>query len=632
MLLTADNVRFSIGARTLFDGLSLRLDKGERVGLIGDNGTGKTTLLRVIEKEVEPDAGNIFTARGVSVGYLKQDPDFDPNNTAIDEAESAFAELHDLAHALRDLEHQMADSNGDLPAVMKRYEQVGHRFEEAGGYAWRHKLEAALTGVGLDKALWETNVGKLSGGQRSRLQLAKLLVNAPDVLLLDEPTNHLDLKAIEWLEGELGRFTGAVLVVSHDRFLLDRLATRIDWLTGGRLKSYPGNYAAFVKQRELEELSQQRAFDKQQKDIEKQAEFVRRFKAGQRAREAKGREKRLNRLLESDAMIAAVERRGGGMKLSFAATASAVQNVLRVEGLTKSYGDLKLWNGINFGLKRGDRLGIVGPNGCGKTTLLRCLVGEAAADAGEVRWGHNLAVGYYDQRLEDFDPEASVMDELYAVAHERGLKEPQLRTVLGTMRFGGDDVYKPMSALSGGERARVALTKLLLEQANVLVLDEPTNHLDVASREALEGALKDFYGTIVAVSHDRYFLTNVTDRLLVFAPGKVVDFGGTWKDWLTEQQPAATPAKTSQIPKAKPKPSNGQAAKNKYLRPFGGLSVKDLENRITDAEIELAELQDSFGDAALMADPNEAKRLTAEVEKKSKELEQLEEEYFSRDV
>ena len=635
MLLTADNVRYAIGARTLFDGLSLRLDKGERVGLIGDNGTGKTTLLRVIEKEVEPDDGNVFTARGASVGYLKQDPDFDPDNTAIDEAESAFAELHNLAHELRDLEHKMADSGGDLDRVMKEYARVGHAFEEAGGYAWRHKLEAALTGVGLDRALWETNVGKLSGGQRSRLQLAKLLVNAPDVLLLDEPTNHLDLKAIEWLEGELGRFAGAVLVVSHDRFLLDRLATRIDWLTGGRLKSYPGNYAAFVKQRELEELSQQRAYDKQQRDVEKQAEFVRRFKAGQRAREAKGREKRLNRLLESDAMVAAVERRGGGMKLSFDTAPSAVENVLRVEELSKSYGPLELWNGIKFGLKRGDRLGIVGPNGCGKTTLLRCLVGEATADSGNVRWGHNLAVGYYDQRLEDFDPEATVMDELYGVAHERGLKEPQLRTILGTMRFGGDDVYKTMSALSGGERARVALTKLLLEQANVLVLDEPTNHLDVASREALEGALKSFDGTIVAVSHDRYFLTNVTDRLLIFTGQKVVDFGGTWRDWLNEQQPAATPAKASQVPKAKPKPSNGQASersKNKYLRPFGGLSVKDLENRITDAEVELAGLQDLFGDAGRMSDPKEAKRLTTEVDQKAKELAQLEEEYFSRDA
>lgn len=620
------------------DGLSLRLDKGERVGLVGDNGTGKTTLLRIIEGEMPPDSGTVTVARGASIGYLKQDPDFDPANTVIDEAEAAFAELHELAHHLRDLEHRMADAGDKLDAVMKEYERVQHAFEEAGGYAWRHRLEAALTGVGLAKETWETNVEKLSGGQRSRLQLARLLVNAPDVLLLDEPTNHLDLAAIEWLEGELGRFTGAVLLVSHDRFLLDRLATRIDLLSNAKVQSYPGNYAAFLRQKEVEELSQQRAFEKQQKDIEKQAEFVRRFKAGQRAREAKGREKRLNRLLASDQIIGKVEQKGS-MKLTFASDPAGGDNVLRTSGLKKSYGDLKLWDGIGFTLKRGERLGIVGPNGCGKTTLLRCLVGEADADAGEVRWGPKFDVGYYDQRLDDFDPDNQVLEELYAVAAERGVKEGQLRTLMGTMRFSGDDAFKPMSALSGGERARVALTKLLLERANVLVLDEPTNHLDVASRDALEGALKDFDGTIVAVSHDRYFLSRVTDRLLIFAPPQIVDFRGGWEEWLEKRRAAeanAAKASTKAPPKLSPKPkpsSNGSAAKsNKYLRPFGSMSTSKLEARITHVEIELAELQNAFADGDAMSDPAQARKTQAEFERLTKELEQLEEEYFSREA
>ena len=637
MLLSASNLRLSLGARRLFDGLSLRLDKGERVGLIGDNGAGKTTLLRCLVNEATPDDGTVTSAKGVSVGYLKQDPDFAPGSTVIDEAEAAFAELHDLAHKLRELEHAMADAGGDLDRVMADYGRVGHDFEIAGGYAWRHRVEAALTGVGLGRELWERETDVLSGGQRSRLQLARLLVNAPDVLLLDEPTNHLDLAAIEWLEGELTRFAGAVLIVSHDRFLLDRLATRIDHLADGRVKGYPGNYAAFVRQKEVEELSQQRAHEKQRKDIEKQAEFVRRFKAGQRAREAKGREKRLNRLLASDDMIAAVQQTAG-MKLSFAVDpGGGSDRVLRVEGLAKSYGEMKLWDAVRFDLKRGDRLGIVGPNGCGKTTLLRCLVGQADADAGEVRWGTGLSLGYYDQRLEDFEPENTAIDELYSVASERGVKEPQLRSIMGTMRFSGDDAFKRMGDLSGGERARVALTKLLLERANVLVLDEPTNHLDVASRDALEGALRDFDGTIVAVSHDRYFLSNVTDRLLVFEPPpspRAVDFRGGWQDWVRERDGAVAPppaqVKPSKNGSAK-RPANDDRAKNKYLRPFGSLSLKALEDRITDAEVGLAEVQDSMADAAVMSDPSEARRATAELDRLTRELAQLEEEYFGRE-
>ena len=633
LLLSAANLKKSFGPQVIFDGLSLRLDRGERVGLIGENGTGKTTLFKTLTGQLAPDDGTVQIARGVTVGHLRQDAHFEPGSTVIDEAESAFASLHEQAHRMRELEHAMAEPDVDLDKVLGEYETVRHDFESGGGYDWRYRLEATLTGVGLPKEVWETDCDKLSGGQRSRLQLAKLLVSEPDVLLLDEPTNHLDLAAIEWLEAYLLRFSGSVLLISHDRFLLDRLATRIVWLTGRRLLSYPGNYAAFVTQREQAELAQGRAFEKQQADIDKQAEYVRRFKAGQRARQAKGRETRLNRLLGSDNLVQSVAK-DKSLHLSFSVDSGGSENVLRVEDLRKSFGDAKLWDGIGFTMQKGDRLGIVGPNGCGKTTLLRCLVGEADADAGRVRWGHGLSIGYYDQRLDDFDPENSVIEEL---GDGRDEKEGVLRNMLGAMRFSGEAQKKPMSALSGGERARVQLSKLLLDRPNVLVLDEPTNHLDIASRDALESALRDYDGTIVAVSHDRYFLSNVTDRLLVFEPPHVRDFLGSWTDWVEKRQakPAAAkapPKPAAKSPPPKPNVTPRPPASNKYARPFGTLSLKDLEAKVTATEVQMAETQELFADGGRMSDAREAKKLSAELDRLARQLKQLEEEYFSREA
>ncbi|HMO26042.1 MAG TPA: ABC-F family ATP-binding cassette domain-containing protein, partial [Tepidisphaeraceae bacterium] len=523
-LLTIDNLLLSFGQRVLFDHVFLQLDRGERVGVVGDNGTGKTTLFKMIAGEQSPDSGSVSVARGTKIGYLRQDATFPPGSTVIDEAEDAFAELHALSHKLRDLEHAMAEVEGDeLDRVLAQYEKLQHQFEQAGGYAWRHKLEATLLGVGLPKSTWETPTDKLSGGQRSRLALAKVLINEPDILLLDEPTNHLDLTAIAWLEDWLSSFNGAVLLISHDRYLLDRVANRIVWLARAELRNYPGNYSAFIQQRELQELTQAREYEKQQAHIAKQQEFIRRFSAGQRAREAQGRAKHLARLMKSDAMIDRVTQ-NKSMNLKLGTDQRAGDQVLRVRGLSKSFGGNRLWDDAQFEIVRGERIGIIGPNGSGKTTLLRTLLGELDADAGEIRWGANLNIGYYDQRLDDFDPENTIYDEV--VAGRDNLPDKELRDTLALMLFRGDDVDKKMGVLSGGERARVALAELLLDKPNVLLLDEPTNHLDIASCEALEGALSSFPGTILCVSHDRYFLQKTVGRLLVIDPPQVNDFAG----------------------------------------------------------------------------------------------------------
>jgi len=639
-LATLSNLEKTFGKRVIFEGLNLNVEQGERLGFIGPNGAGKTTLFKVLTGDVVPDAGLVAIARGVKVGHLSQDPTFDEANTVIDEAELAFAELHALAHKLRDIEHEMAGLSGEaLEKSLRQYQSTQHDFELAGGYAWRHRLEATLLGVGLGRETWEQNVTTLSGGQRSRLALARLLISEPDLLLLDEPTNHLDLAAIEWLENYLLEFKGAVVLISHDRYLLDRLATRIVWLTQRKLQSYPGNYSAFVQQRELQELSQGRSYEQQQADIEKQKEFIRRFGAGQRSKEAKGREKRLNRLLQSDEMVAAVESQKQ-IKLRMSTDRRAGDQVLSVKELSKGYDGKRLWDGLKFDVRRGERIGVIGPNGAGKTTLLRVLLGEETADAGTVRWGANLKIGYYDQRLDDFDPDTTVIEE---VAEGRmGEREQGLRDVLAMMLFRGDDVYKPLGLLSGGERARVRLAQLLLDKPNVLALDEPTNHLDIPSREALEGALAGFDGTILAVSHDRYFLDRSVQRLFVLRPPEMVDFPSNYSAWIrkladdaeqqAERRAAAAQSRPRESPPAsRPKDPAAKKKDNPYARPFGRLTVEELERQITDTEVALAECQQGFGDADSFKDPSRSQQLQSEYKELSAKLEALEAEYFARE-
>ena len=630
------NIEKTFGRRTLFDRLNLAVERGERVGLIGANGSGKTTLFRLIVGEITADAGSVSVGDGVKIGYLSQDPTFTAGNTVLDEAELAFSALHDLAHRVRDLEHAMGEQQGDaLEKTLKKYQTLQHEFDLAGGYVWHHRLEATLMGVGLDRETWEQPVETLSGGQRSRLALAQLLINAPDVLLLDEPTNHLDLAAIEWVEEYLADFKGAVILISHDRFLLDRVANRIAWLTQAKIRTYPGNYSAFVAQREVQELSQQRAYEQQQEMIEKQKEFVRRFGAGQRAREAKGREKRLERFLSSDQVIQQVEAQKT-IHLKMSTEQRAGDRVLLVRELSKSFEPKELWKDLKFEVKRGERIGVIGPNGSGKSTLLKILLGQADADTGEVRWGANLNIGYYDQRLDEFDADNTVYEEVSQGRQELGIQA--IRDMLATMLFRGDDIEKPVSLLSGGERARVRLAQLLLDKPNVLLLDEPTNHLDIASCEALEGALSGFEGTVLCVSHDRYFLDRTVRRLFILEPPKLIDFDGSYSRWHERQLAQADAAKPqaraasarsrkSEISTLKSKIANSS---NAYLRPFGRLSMKDLEEQITETEVAIADCQQALGSSDAYKDPAQGQKLQGEYERLVKKLEQLEAEYFER--
>ena len=639
-LLQLTNLEKVLGDRLLFDKLSFTIDRGERVGLIGDNGAGKSTLFKMITGAMTPDLGDRSIARTATIGLLEQDPTFTPGNTLIDEAETAFKELHDLAHDMRDCEHAMGEHVDDaLTKTLERYEKLQARFDELGGYAWRHKLEATLHGVGFEDADFEKPVDAMSGGQRARVALAKLLINPPELLLLDEPTNHLDIAGVEWLENYLLDFPGAVLLISHDRRLLDKVANRIVWLTQRRLRSYTGNYTAFQTQREVESLSQGRAREEQQEAIEKEKEYIRRFGAGQRARQAAGRKKRLDRLLSSDQVIEQVSK-SKGMHLKFGTEQRAGDRLLRVEHLSMSFDGRQVWGDVKFDLSRGERVGILGPNGSGKTTLLRVLTGGLDADGGEIRWGANTTIGYYDQRLDDFDPDATVFDEV--LNDVEGYNDKQIRDALGAMLFSGDDVEKPMRLLSGGERARVAMTKLLMQRPNVLLLDEPTNHLDINACEALEQALRSFEGSLLIVSHDREFLQKSSSRLLVIEPPNVIDFAGTYDQWTAKQRLASNAAKPDvKRPPAKPPAASPAVAKpqvtnakkdNPYARPFGRMSVGEIESKLKATERDLNQAQQRAADPQLFRNPGKAKAAADDVTRLTKQQAELEEEYLMRDA
>jgi ATP-binding cassette, subfamily F, member 3 len=620
------NIEKTFGRRVLFDRLNLTVNAAERIGFIGANGSGKSTLFKLLTSQLTPDDGEVAIAASAKVGMLAQDPVLDPANTVIDEAELAFKHLHDLAHRLRELEHAMAHLAGDeLEKVLNKYQSVQHDFELAGGYAWRHRLEATLLGVGLDENTWEQAVSTLSGGQRSRLALAKLLVAEPDLLLLDEPTNHLDLAAIEWLENYLLDFKGAAVIISHDRYLLDRLATRIVWLTERRLNSYPGNYTSFLSQKELHELTRQRAYQEQQEDIEKQKEFIRRFGAGQRSREAKGREKRLNSLLESDQLIRSVETQKQ-IHLALNTDQRAGDRVLSVRHLGKSFPGKPLWTDLSFSLNRGERVGIIGPNGSGKTTLLKTLLSQETADAGELRWGANLQIGYYDQRLGDLNPQSTVFEEVSA---NRPAKPQDVRNLLGALLFRGDDIDKPIKLLSGGERARVRLAQLLLDKPNVLLLDEPTNHLDIASCQALEETLAQFTGTIVCVSHDRYFLDKSVGRLLILQPPGMTDFDGNYSAWMAKQRALAQAAKPPP-PKPRPKPNPATATAKKSGNSPNRLKLEELEREIAASESAVTAAQTKLADPAVFKDAQKIKSAQSEHDRLAAKLRSLEKEYFER--
>src|SRR5437870_3128992 len=509
MLFRLSDVYKSYGAQDVLRGAALQVNPGEHVGLVGRNGAGKTTIFRLVSLDETPDRGEVVRARGLKLGLLAQHVHFAAGSTVHESALAAFGHLQQIEHQMHELEHRMADAGEDLDKILSRYSDLQHEFEREGGFEYSAKAETILQGLGFDCETWQMETEKLSGGQQNRLGLARLLLSEPDVLLLDEPTNHLDVSAVEWLEEFLQTYPSAFVIISHDRYFLDRACARIIEMELGRATSYNGNYSDYLVEREERREIQQRAYDNQQRLIAKTEEFIRRNLAGQKTKQAKSRRTMLQRLDRVEAVSA--EQSSGDFRLQEIERTGT--HVLTVDEATIGYGDKILARDISLILRRGECLGVIGPNGSGKTTFLKTILGKIPALSGDLRWGAKVQIGYYAQQLEDLDDRNEIIMELRRVAAVNATAG-ELRSFLAKFLFFGDDVYKHVGDLSGGEKGRLSLAKLIYSGVNVLVLDEPTNHLDIPSREALEEALEAYEGTIVTISHDRFFLDRVATQIL----------------------------------------------------------------------------------------------------------------------
>jgi ATP-binding cassette subfamily F protein 3 len=608
--LTVRDLRMAFGGQDVLEGVTLDLPEGAHVGLVGPNGGGKSTLLRIIAGLETQTGGAVYRAQGDRLVYVAQEPLLVPGRSVFEEALSARAELlaleQDLAHAADAL---AAADPDEADAAHDRYAELETRFERAGGYTFESEAKRVLHGLGLTEAFWPRQAGDLSGGERARLGLARALLQEPDVLLLDEPTNHLDLETLSWLESTLVARRGTLVVVSHDRYFLDRVATVIWELRDGTVTQFTGNYSAYERQRQERDARQAIEYERQQAEIAKTEEFIRRFRAGQRAREARGRQTRLDRLER----IAPVESRAA-LTINKAKVSRSGDIALRLTELRVAHPghlDQPIITGPReLDLIRGDRIAIVGSNGTGKTTLLRTIMGEFAPLSGVTRFGANVTPGYFRQAAEDLDPDDTVLGVLLQTTAG---EIPEARDRAARFLFRGEEVFKQIGDLSGGERSRVSLARLFYSGANLLILDEPTNHLDLPSRETLEAALAGWPGSLLFVSHDRRFIDVVATRLWLVRDGALQPFNGNWSAYIAARDappPPAVEVAGTATAGSRPAPERSGRPPTKEERRLEA-RIRDLERQVTEAEQEVARLHDELGAASAAADVERVRDLGA---------------------
>ena len=595
ILVQANDIKKSYGTDVILDGVSIVVQDRERVGLIGVNGAGKSTLLKIIAGEITADSGTIHIGKSTTVGYLAQTSQIDSNQTIWDEMITVFADVHRIEAKMRELEKQMAEpeyyeDEAKYAQLTELYARLTQEFTDKNGYAVDAKVRSILHGLDFPEEMHGRLVNSLSGGQKTRLQLGKHLLTQPDLLILDEPTNYLDIRTLTWLEDYLKSYPGALLMVSHDRYFLDSLITVIYEMERGHTRRWKGNYSQFLEQKAADLEQHQKRFDQQQAEIAKLEDFIQRNIArATTTKRAQSRRKMLERIERIDRPILTQEQ----ARFSFNIERQSGNDVLRAEDVSLGYGDKVLSKNINLEVFRGERVALIGPNGIGKTTLLKAINKKLAPLSGRIRLGTNVSIGYYTQEQEDLNKTKTVLDELWDTYPQ--LEQTRVRSVLGNFLFSGDDVLKPVSSLSGGEKARVALAKLMLLNANFLILDEPTNHLDLLSKEVLENALDDYPGTLLFISHDRYFVNRLATRVVELSEDGVVSYLGNYDDYqekLAQIEADKKAQETVTVAKAKVEaPLDDHQLRRQMEKEQKRIEKKRLE-RLGQVETRIAELEE----------------------------------------
>ncbi|MEE8302165.1 MAG: ABC-F family ATP-binding cassette domain-containing protein [Candidatus Tectomicrobia bacterium] len=574
-----EHISKAFAANPVLQDISWQLETGRKIGLIGANGSGKSTLLHILSGAIQADSGTVERSRGLHIGYLAQITAVGGERTLYEEVREAFRPLLDMQQEMATLETRMAQSQAGEQEI-QLYGVLLEEFNARQGYAIQSRVEAALFGLGFRPADLQKPVPQLSGGQKNMGALARVLLQTPDLLLLDEPSNHLDIDATEWLEGILRDYSGTVVLVSHDRYFLDRVVEEVVELEQHGLQRYAGNYSDYARVKAARIEQQGKAYDQQQAEIRRQEDFIRRNMAGQNTRQAQSRQKALERMVRLDQPAADKHR----MHLRVMSDRRESHEVVVCRKVSKSFGDHTVLRDLSCTVYRGDKVGLMGPNGAGKSTFIRMLLGHDTADQGTLRLGHNVTVAYYDQELRDLNTASTVLDEVWQV--EPWKTAGEIRGYLGRFLFSGDEVLQTVDNLSGGEKSRVALAKLMLSPANFLVLDEPTNHLDIPAREALEQTLSDYAGTLLLVSHDRYFVDRVVSRLLYMRHGVCDAYPGNYSAYQTH---LATQASTAAPTTSRSRPKTRQATRRS--RPVRRRKIGVIEQDISKVEAELAALQ-----------------------------------------
>ncbi len=629
MQLVVDNLTKSFGVNTIFANVNFMIDKGEKIGLVGVNGSGKSTLLRCLLQTDYGDSGSVRFEAGTRVGYVEQGFGNIGSGSLWQFMMNSCPEVMELRSRLQRLEEKAAElkKGEELEQVMEEYASVTRRYEYLDGYHYETRIKIVLNGLGFTGDVWEKPAANFSGGQKTRILLAAALVKNPDFLILDEPTNHLDIRMTEWLEKYLQDFKGGLLVVSHDRKFLDNVATRILEMEGGHLQSFKGNYSKYLVQKEIQTATLEAAYAAQQDYIARTEAYIRRFKAGIKSKMARGRQSQLDRLERIEAPVHNEE-----FELRLPPAPESAERVLILEDLTVGYKDNVLVKDINLVLRRGEKVALIGPNGSGKSTLLKTVLGELAPLKGKAQMGNRVKVGYFSQSYERLDESQTVLDNFLT---EYGMDDGHARSLLGGMLFHGDDVFKEIGTLSGGQKARLVLLKLVLDGANFLILDEPTNHLDILARETLEAALEAFDGTLLVVSHDRYFLSEIASRVWEIEDNALYDYKGDYEYYLAEKEkrgPAVVktePAKKADavVPKQEAKTALPEGKKAKAQKRYSpedlAKQLQKVELNIREQEAMLGVLEKQMADPANHTDLEHSRKLAEEHEAMQAEIDRL---------